>query len=74
MTGADRGHCLSETDVTEPLIDLLLETAKKLADLGHVDEACRIAGQACAILRNTHPTGEHRFNVLLHRLTPKLDW
>jgi hypothetical protein len=62
------------TDVSEPLADLLLEAARKLADHGHVDEACRIAGRACVILRTAQPAAEHRFNVLLHRLTPKLDW
>lgn len=61
-------------DGVDALAGLLLETVRKLADAGRVEEACRIAGRACAILRPLSPVGEHRFNALLHRLTPKLDW
>lgn len=52
---------------------LLLDALQKLADAGEVDAACRIAGRACVILRRGSPGNERRFNVLLHRLTPRLD-
>jgi hypothetical protein len=62
------------SDMADALMDLLLETLRKLADAGQVEEACRIAGRASAVLRPALPAGERRFNVLLHRLTPRLDW
>lgn len=61
-------------DGVEALAGLLLETVQSLADAGQIEQACRIAGRACAVLRVLHPVGAHRFNGLLHRLTPKLDW
>ncbi len=70
MTGAR----VPRSDLADVLTDLLLETVRKLADAGQVEEACRVAGKACAILRPARPASERRFNVLLHRLTPRLDW
>ncbi len=51
---------------------LLLDALQKLAGAGEVDAACRIAGKACVILRQTAPKDERRFNALLHRLVRKL--
>ena len=51
---------------------LLLDALQKLAEAGQVDEACRIAGKACVILRRAVPNDERRFNALLHRLVRKL--
>jgi hypothetical protein len=63
---------------TEPssngLVEPLLTSLEALAAAGHVDAACRLAGQACAVLRRSDPRGAHRFNALLHRLTRHLDW
>lgn len=56
------------------LAGLLLAALKALADAGHGDAACRLAGRACVALRHAHPAEARRFDVLLHRLTPKLDW
>jgi hypothetical protein len=56
----------------DQVIQLLLDALQKLADAGEVDAACRIAGQACVILRGAAPRDERRFNALLHRLTPRL--
>jgi hypothetical protein len=53
----------------EGAIVLLLDALQKLADTGEVDAACRIAGKACALFRQTSPRAEQRFNGLLHRLT-----
>lgn len=61
--------------MTEPtakpkdLIGLLVTSLEKLAAAGEVDAACRLAGEACAVLRPTDPRGTQRFNALLHRLT-----
>ena len=53
----------------EDVIVLLLDALQKLANTGEVDAACRIAGKACVLLRQTSPEAERRFNALLHRLT-----
>lgn len=54
------------------VIVLLLDALQKLADTGEVDAACRIAGKACVLLRQTSPRAEQRFNALLHRLARRL--
>ena len=56
----------------EGIIVLLLDALQKLADAGEVDAACRIAGKACVLLRQTSPGTEQRFNALLHRLARRL--
>lgn len=50
------------------LIDILLSSLEALAAAGQADAACRLAGRACAALRNKDPSGWRRFNALLHRL------
>jgi hypothetical protein len=47
---------------------ILLAGLKALADAGEADQACRLAGRTCAVLRSTHAAEWRRFNVLLHRL------
>jgi hypothetical protein len=56
----------------EGVIVLLLDALQKLANAGEVDAACRIAGKACVLLRQTSPRAEQRFNALLHRLAHRL--
>lgn len=56
------------------LSTILLESVTALAGAGEVETACRLAGQACVALRASDPTAARRFEVLLHRLTPKLSW
>ena len=56
------------------LSEILLEGLTALAEVGEVEKACRLAGQACVALRNADPAAARRFDVLLHRLTPKLTW
>ena len=60
---------LSRVAPQEGIIVLLLDALQKLADDGEVDAACRVAGKACVLLRQTSPRAEQRFNALLHRLT-----
>ncbi|MGH6956221.1 MAG: hypothetical protein ACREEW_06100 [Caulobacteraceae bacterium] len=56
------------------LSELLLEALAALAEAGEVDAACRLAGRACVTLGLGYPRLARRFDALLHRLTPKLDW
>ena len=57
----------------EDVIVLLLDALQKLANTGEVDAACRLAGKACVLLRQTSPGAEQRFNALLHRLARRLE-
>lgn len=56
------------------LPEILLASLTALAAAGEVEQACRLAGQACVMLRASDPAASRRFDVLLHRLTRKLDW
>ena len=56
------------------LAEILLATIAALVSAGEVEAACRFAGRACVALRRSDPTSARRFDVLLHRLTPKLEW
>lgn len=56
------------------LSKLLLESLEELAAAGNVEMACRLAGQACMVLRRSDRDAEHRFNALLHRLARQLSW
>lgn len=56
------------------LPDILLASVTALDTAGDVEKACRLAGQACVALRASDPAAARRFDVLLHRLTPKLTW
>ncbi len=59
---------------TKRLSEILLASVTALAGAGDVDAACRLAGQACVTLRRTDPALARRFNALLHRLSPKVNW
>jgi hypothetical protein len=54
--------------------EILLASLSALAAVGDVENACRLAGQACVALRGADPAVARRFDILLHRLTPKLTW
>ena len=56
------------------LAEILAASLEALAAAGQVDEACRLAGQACAAARGSDPQVWRRLNVLLHRLTKNLSW
>jgi hypothetical protein len=56
------------------LPEVLLTSLTALAAAGEVEQACRLAGQACVMLRASDPAASRRFDVLLHRLTRQLDW
>ena len=50
-----------------PLVDILLASLTALAMAGRPETACRLAGQACAALRETSPEAWQAFNGFLHR-------
>lgn len=70
----------AECVVSEPdrraaaLVEILVTSLDALAAAGEVEAACRLAGQACVALRHTDQASARRFDVLLHRMTPKLAW
>lgn len=51
------------------LDEILLASLQELAAAGRVETACRLAGRACAALRQSDPAAWRGFNALLHRLT-----
>jgi len=51
-----------------PLATVLLASLEALAKAGQADAACRLAGEACAELRQSDPATWQRFNVFLHRM------
>lgn len=53
---------------------ILLASLEELAAAGHVETACRLAGQAYVTLRRSDREAARRFDVLLHRLTRRLSW
>jgi hypothetical protein len=58
-----------------PLLpEILLESLAALADAGEIERACRLAGRACSALRKSDPSTARRFDVFLHRTTPRLAW
>ncbi len=65
---------IHKSDTTDSLSGILLASLYALAETGEIETACRFAGRACAILRRSSPIAGRRFNVLLHRLTPRLTW
>lgn len=56
--------------LSDALLPLLIKSLLALAQAGAPDAACRIAGQAHALLRLPHPRGAGKINALLHRLAP----
>jgi len=61
---------MSDAAVGQPesLDDILLASLAALAAAGKVEEACRLAGRACAHYRIRNVPAWNRFNGLLHRL------
>jgi hypothetical protein len=51
---------------------LLLESLTALAAAGQDDAACRLAGRACALYRQSDMMAWNKFNILLHRLSKKM--
>ena len=73
-SGFDYSWLTPVTSPREQIVALLLDSLQKLADAGEVDAACRVAGKACAVLRDDDARSERRFDALLHRLTCRLEW
>jgi hypothetical protein len=60
--------------ITERLPDILLRSLKLLAGAGEIEQACRLAGEACVALRKVNNPSAQRFDALLHRLSRKVPW
>jgi hypothetical protein len=71
--GSDAGSNTG-AGLEDGLSALLLDSLQALAAAGEVEAACRLAGRACVMLRHCDPRLARRFDVLLHRMTPKLSW
>lgn len=72
VTAADRTRTDAESDpAIAALSAILLDGLRALAEAGEADTACRLAGRACAALRQKDGAQWRRFNVLLHRLGPR---
>lgn len=71
---APRARAEAALAASTKIPDILLESLRALAGAGEVEAACRLAGRACMALRGPDPGAARRFDVLLHRLTPKLRW
>lgn len=56
------------------LAAILLDSLGELAKTGNVETACRLAGRACARLRQVEPQMARRFDAFLHRQTRHLEW
>lgn len=54
--------------------EILLESLVALVEAGEIERACRLAGRACSALRKADPGAARRFDVFLHRTTPRLAW
>jgi hypothetical protein len=55
-------------DDVNMLAGILLTSLEALASAGQADQACRLAGHACAATRRTDMRTWRKFNALLHRL------
>jgi hypothetical protein len=74
VRGSTTNSSARAPNTTDSLAGVLLASLYALAEAGETETACRFAGQACAILRRSSPVAARRFNVLLHRLAPRLTW
>lgn len=64
----------SVSDTIGRLSDILLASLTALAAAGEVEATCRLAGRANMALQDTDRKAARRFDVLLHRLIPRLNW
>ncbi|HWV42844.1 hypothetical protein [Pseudorhodoplanes sp.] len=54
------------------LTEVLLASLETLVAAGEAEAACRLAGRACAAVRQSNPAAWQRFNVFLHRMIKRL--
>ncbi|KQU97102.1 hypothetical protein ASD12_22045 [Mesorhizobium sp. Root102] len=65
---------VQQADRIEGMADILVASLELLAKAGHTDTACRLAGRACAQLRDIDARQWQKFNALLHRLSKQVRW
>jgi hypothetical protein len=58
----------AHADESRRLAEVLLSSLETLAAAGQAEAACRLAGRACAAVRQSNPAAWQRFNVFLHRM------
>ncbi|WP_322414390.1 hypothetical protein [Mesorhizobium huakuii] len=63
-----------QADSIDGLADILVASLDVLAKAGQIDAACRLAGRACAQLRDVDARQWQKFNALLHRLSKQERW
>ena len=63
----DRPTSAHAYNTSHRLAEILLASLRDLAAAGHVESACRLAGRACAALREDSPVDWKAFNAFLHR-------
>lgn len=63
-----------QADSIDGLADILVASLDVLAKAGQIDAACRLAGRACAQLRDVDARQWQKFNALLHRLSKQVRW
>jgi hypothetical protein len=59
-------------DESMRLAEVLLSSLETLAAAGQAEAACRLAGRACAAVRQSNPAAWQRFNVFLHRMIKRV--
>jgi len=72
MVSANASAPERRADESMRLAEVLLASLEALAAAGEGDAACRLAGQACAAVRQSNPAAWQRFNVFLHRMIKRL--
>ncbi len=60
---------LKQDSAVTDLSGILLTALKALAGAGEAEQASRLSGRACAVLRHGHHREWQGFNALLHRLS-----
>ena len=66
--GSTNAAAPAETQDTVALTQILVTGLGALATAGQADLACRLAGQACAVVRTSDPVAWQRLNVFLHKM------
>lgn len=67
MVNREAGNRAPSGPEMDTLVAVYLDGLRQLAAGGHVEEACRLAGRACAALRRSDLANWKKFNAFLHR-------
>ncbi len=67
-TASTNGASLAASPDAVALTRVLVTSLEALAAAGQPDLACRLAGEACAVVRTSDPVAWQRLNAFLHRM------